>query len=55
MNEEKMREAMAEVKKKMGPEVDFYEGQELPAFMVDKLILEMTNEIQKGEEGCLRI
>jgi len=51
MNEEKMREAMAEVKKKMGPEVDFYEGQELPAFMVDKLILEMTNEIQKGEEG----
>jgi len=48
--DEWMREVMAEVRRKMGPEVDSYEGQELPAFMVDKLVLEMTNEIQKGEK-----
>ncbi|MBC8177229.1 MAG: hypothetical protein ISR61_03580 [Desulfobacteraceae bacterium] len=49
MNEEQMKKVMEEVKRKMGPEVDLYEGQELPAFMVDKLVLEMTNEIRKGE------
>lgn len=49
MTKEKMREIMERVKKTMGHEVEPFNG-DLPPYMVDKLVLEIANEIEKGEQ-----
>jgi len=50
MNERDMRMVMEEVKRKIGREVEASEGDP-PPWMIDKLILEMVNEMSRVGKG----
>ena len=50
MTKEKMRSIMACVKERIGQEVEAFEGDP-PPWMIDKLILEISNEISRTAKG----